>query len=88
MKSAAGVKVYVPLLFKTKTPCATGTLVMAVKVKTDPSVSLSFVATVLETATSSFVEIASLTAIGASFTPFTVIVKVAVSHKFDGSHVL
>ena len=77
-----------PSLLNVKTPCAAGTLVIAVKVKTDPSVSLSFVATVLETATSSFVETASLTAIGASLMALIVIVKVAVSHKLDGSHVL
>ena len=74
-----------PSLLKTKTPCAAGTLVIAVKVKTDPSVSLSFVDTVFETATSSDVETASLTAIGASFMALTVIVNVAVSHKLLGS---
>ena len=64
------------------------TLVSAVKVKADPSVSVSFVATVPLAGVSSFVETASFTAIGVSFTAFTVIVKVAVSHSPLGSQVL
>ena len=82
------MKVYVPLLLNVNTPCVAGTLVIAVKVKTDPSVSESFVATVFETATLSQVKTASLTAIGASLIALTVIVNVAVSHKPLGSHVL
>ena len=61
---------------------------MAVKVKADPSVSESFVATVFETGVSSDVETASFTATGASFTAFTAMVNVAVSHRPLGSHVL
>ena len=52
------------------------------------SKSLSFEATVLETDVSSFVELASSKAIGASLIGLTVIVKLAVSQSPLGSHTL
>ena len=80
LKLVAGVNVYVPSGLNTKTPSDAGTVVIAVNVKASPSVSVSFVATVPLTGVSSFVEVTSSTATGASLTGITVIVNVAVSH--------
>ena len=56
------------------------------KVKTPPSTSESFDATVPLAGVFSGVVTASFEATGLSFTAFTVIVNVAVSHKPLGSH--
>ena len=77
-----------PSGFKVKTPSVIGVVPTCVKVKTPPSTFVTPVAKVPLVGTSSLVDVEVLLAIGASLTALTVMVKVAVSHKPLGSHVL